>query len=183
MRQSEEALVYHYYYRHNTMIRSHYNAHYYRCPGPPHINKKSCTWRTLPQLIRKVPGNSWPPSLLLILTCRMCRDYAQEASSVTASSILQPSPPQLRSPWQATKPSSTDESLATLFSLEGRLQVHSKARCLPGKPQLRGAWLNYVLRGPCLKRIRLDELLRGRFLIHCAWRVVTYCLAAPLVLD
>ena len=66
----------------------------------------SCTRRTLPQLIRKVPGNNlapfmaasltrkvWPFSLLLILNCRMCRDYDQESSSATASSIFQPSPP------------------------------------------------------------------------------------------
>ncbi|MFM7980474.1 MAG: hypothetical protein ACKPKO_14265, partial [Candidatus Fonsibacter sp.] len=36
------------------------------------------------------------------------------------------SPIQLRSPWQATKPSSTYEFLATHFSLEGQLQVHSE---------------------------------------------------------
>ena len=79
-----------------------------------------------------------------------------------APNMIQPSPSQLRSPWQAAKPSSTDESLTTLFSLEW-LQVHSKARCLPGAPQLSGAWLNYVGRGACLKRVRLDELLRGDF--------------------
>ena len=161
-----------------------YHDNNYNSPGPPH-KISSCTRRTLPQSIRKVPSNSlapfivasltrqvWPFSLLVMLNCRTCPDYVQEASSATASNIFQPIPPHLRSPWPAAKPSSTDESMATLFSLEGRLQVHSKARCLPMTPQLRGAWLTYVGRGACLQRVRLDEVLQRALFIHCAWRVV-----------
>ena len=88
---------------------------------------------------------------------------------VTASNILQPSPPQLRSPWQAAKPSSTDGSLAALFSLEGRLQAHSEARCLPGTPQLRGAW--HVGRGKPLEEVMQRDfsyvVLGG--LSHLVW--------------
>ena len=83
---------------------------------------------------------------------------------VTASIIFQPSPPQLRSPWQAAKPSSTTGSLATLSSLEGRMQVHSEALCLPRTPQLRGAWR--VGCGACLTWVPLDEVLQRDLSYH-----------------